>query len=51
VRDEVVSVGKGGEHLHVFRKTSLQYARRGEDVNRQVAADARLGEGVMMLRT
>jgi hypothetical protein len=39
---------KGRATLHVFRKTSLQYARSGEDVNRQVAADARLSEGVMM---
>jgi len=39
---------KGRATLHVFRKTSLQYARSGEDVNRQVAADARLTEGVMM---
>lgn len=33
---------------HVFRKTSLQYARSGEDLNRQVADDARLGEAVLM---
>ncbi|MBL8797639.1 MAG: hypothetical protein JNM56_27310 [Planctomycetia bacterium] len=39
---------KGRATLHVFRKTSLQYARCGEDLNRQVAADARLSEGVMM---
>jgi integrase len=39
---------KGHATTHVFRKTSLQYARAGEDVNRQVAADAKLGEGVMM---
>jgi hypothetical protein len=39
---------KGRATLHVFRKTSLQYARSGEDLNRQVAADARLSEGVMM---
>jgi integrase len=38
----------GRAYLHVFRKTSLQYARSGEDLNRQVSADARLGEGVMM---
>ena len=28
---------KGQAFLHVFRKTALQYARRGEDINRQVA--------------
>jgi integrase len=35
-------------NIHVFRKTSLQYARTGEDVNRQVAHDASVGERVMM---
>lgn len=35
-------------NIHVFRKTSLQYARIGEDVNRQVAHDASVGERVMM---
>jgi len=35
-------------YLHVFRKTSLQYARRGEDTNQRVAMDARLGARVMM---
>ena len=38
----------GRATIHVFRKTALQYARVGEDVNRQVAADARLSESVMM---
>lgn len=38
----------GKASTHVFRKTTLQYARRGEDVNRQVALDARVTEGVMM---
>ncbi|OAI45553.1 hypothetical protein AYO44_12880 [Planctomycetaceae bacterium SCGC AG-212-F19] len=42
------SLPKGHATTHVFRKTSLQYARAGEDVNRQVAADAKLGEKVMM---
>jgi integrase len=40
--------GKGKAFLHVFRKTALQHARRGEDINRQVAQDARVGETVMM---
>jgi integrase len=40
--------GKERAFLHVFRKTALQHARRGEDINRQVAEDARLGEAVMM---
>jgi hypothetical protein len=39
---------RGKATIHVFRKTSLQYARRGEDVNRQVARDACVGTGVMM---
>lgn len=38
----------GTAYLHVFRKTSLQYARRGEDTNQRVAMDARLGTRVMM---
>src|SRR5262249_40280123 len=42
------SLAKGRASTHVFRKTSLQYARAGEDVNRQVAGDAKLGEAVMM---
>ena len=42
------SLPKGPAYLHILRKTSLQYARGGEDLNRQVSSDARLGEGVMM---
>lgn len=42
------SLPKGHATTHVFRKTTLQLARRGEDVNRLVAQDARLSEGVMM---
>lgn len=38
----------GAAYLHMFRKTTLQYARAGDDANRRVAADARLGERVMM---
>lgn len=38
----------GHAYPHVFRKTSLQYARSGEDINRQVANDARVSESVMM---
>jgi integrase len=34
--------------IHVFRKTALQYARRGEDLNRLVAQDARVSTSVMM---
>ena len=42
------SLPNGQACVHVFRKTTLQYARSGEDVNRRVAEDARLGEGVLM---
>lgn len=42
------SIDGGSAYVHVFRKTSLQYARHGEDLSRQVAADARLTESVMM---
>ena len=42
------SLPKGHATTHVFRKTTLQLARRGEDVNRAVAQDARLSEEVMM---
>jgi hypothetical protein len=39
---------KGYATTHIFRKTSLQYARNGEDINRQVAQDARVSEAVLM---
>jgi integrase len=42
------SLPRGRAYTHIFRKTSLQYARNGEDVNREVAKDARLSEAVMM---
>ena len=35
-------------YIHIFRKTSLQYARSGEDANQNVADDARVSVGVMM---
>jgi hypothetical protein len=38
----------GRAYVHHFRKTTLQQARKGEDINRQVADDARVGEAVMM---
>lgn len=38
----------GRVYVHHFRKTTLQQARRGEDINRQVAEDAKVGEVVMM---
>jgi phosphodiesterase/alkaline phosphatase D-like protein len=42
------SLPKGRATPHIFRKTSLQYARKGEDINRQVAADAKVSESVLM---
>jgi integrase len=48
VKEWVAAAGGADAYLHVFRKTALQHARRGEDLNRQVAADARVGEAVMM---
>jgi integrase len=39
---------KGHATTHIFRKTSLQYARTGEDINRQIAHDARVSESVLM---
>ena len=39
---------QGHATAHVFRKSSLRYARTGEDVNRLVADDARVSPGVMM---
>jgi integrase len=38
----------GSASIHVFRKTALQFAREGEDANRRVAEDARVGENVML---
>lgn len=48
ISDWSKSLPNGSACIHVFRKTSLQYARAGEDVNRRVAADARVGAGVLM---
>src|ERR1700733_885165 len=48
VKDWSATLPNGKAYTHVFRKTTLQYARQGEDVNRQVAADASVTEGVMM---
>ena len=35
-------------YVHMFRKTSLQYARAGQDATQSLAKDARVSEGVMM---
>lgn len=42
------STGKEHAYPHAIRKTALQRARIGEDINRQVAEDARLGADVML---
>jgi hypothetical protein len=38
----------GHASTHVFRKTSLQYAHRGEETSRRVAKDAGLNQSVLM---
>src|SRR5439155_23458899 len=48
LREWSATLPKGPATAHVFRKTALQYARTGEDLNRQVAKDARVGEAVML---
>jgi hypothetical protein len=48
VKDWSESNAKGAAFVHVFRKTTLQHSRHGEDINRQVASDARVSESVMM---
>ena len=48
VREWSRSNPKGSAFVHVFRKTALQYALRGEDVARRVANDAGVSESVLM---
>jgi hypothetical protein len=47
LHDWVASSGAEHASLHVFRKTALQFARDGEDLNRAVAADAQLTTSVL----
>jgi hypothetical protein len=42
------NAGKGRAFVHIFRKTTLQHARRGEDIARQIASDTRVSESVLM---
>jgi integrase len=42
------TAAKGRAFVHIFRKTTLQHARRGEDIARQIAADLRVSESVLM---
>jgi len=48
VKEWSETIPSGTAHLHVFRKTGLQHARRGKDLNKLVAGDASLTETVMM---
>lgn len=47
VKDWAATNLKGDVYLHIFRKTGLQHAREGEDINREVAADARVSASVL----
>ncbi len=48
VRSWSSALPSGNAYTHIFRKTTLQYARQGEDINRQVAQDASVTTSVMM---
>jgi len=48
IDDWAKSTGRPHATPHAFRRTSLQHARSGEDINRQVAQDAKVSEGVML---
>lgn len=48
IKDWSASNPKGSAFVHIFRKTTLQHARRGEDIARQIASDARVSESVLM---
>jgi integrase len=42
------SLPKGKVTMHIFRKTTMQYARAGEDINQRVAVDICVSPDVMM---
>jgi hypothetical protein len=48
VRDWSASSPKGRATTHILRKTAMQHARRGEDINRLVAGDVGVSPAVMM---
>ena len=48
VKEWAASNEKNSVFVHVFRKTTLQHARQGEDITRQIANDARVSESVLM---
>jgi hypothetical protein len=41
------TLAKGHATTHLFRKTSLQFVRCDEDINRRIAQDARVSETVL----
>ncbi len=47
VKEWAGASGRPNAYVHTFRKTGLQHAREGEDINREVAADARLSPSVL----
>jgi hypothetical protein len=47
VKEWAATNPKGDAYVHIFRKTGLKHAREGEDINREVAADARVGQSVL----
>lgn len=47
VKEWAATNPKGDAYVHIFRKTGLQHAREGEDINREVAADARVSVSVL----
>jgi hypothetical protein len=47
VKEWSETTAKGRAFVDVFRKTTLQYARQGEDINRQIAVDAGVSESVL----
>ena len=48
ISDWAERTGSAHASPHVFRKTALQHARSGEDVNERVAQDAKLSASVMV---
>lgn len=46
--DWSLTLPNGRAYTHVFRKTTMQHARRGEDINVRVAADVGVSESVML---
>jgi integrase len=47
VKEWAATNPKGDAYVHIFRKTGLQHAREGADINREVAADASVSTSVL----